>query len=205
MTSALTHFSSDSQRPGQGLSQAAGTELTRARKSCGQGGEAGGFSLTSHSPPGLQQVRGADPLPGSPLGKDLGPAALRLYIRVPSKPSGPESHTLHPEAPSTRPSSPAASQDPAWPRVATKGPTLTLVEANLVPKDHHAFCQQLVLKVNTEGLSPPLWMPWGVLASRAPESPSTSEQPRLKGGGDSLRSHSPPAAGPEHQFIQEGN
>lgn len=82
------------------------------------------------------------------------------------------------------------------------GPTLTLVEADLVPKDHHAFCQQLILKVNTEGVSPPLWMPWGVLASRAPESPSTREQLRLKGGGDSPRPHSPPAAGPEHRFSQ---
>lgn len=66
---------------------------------------------------------------------------------------------------------------------------LTLVEAELVPQDHHAFCQQLVLKgTQTLSLSLPLG---GGVADRAPESPSRrGELPPLTRGSQ----HGPWAA-----------
>lgn len=56
------------------------------------------------------------------------------------------------------------------------GPRLTLVEADLVPQDHHAFRQQLVLKGTRGDAVTAPWVPRGLQVGRAPEGPKTGSR-----------------------------
>lgn len=167
----------------------------------------GDFSPIPLGPPGLQQVGGQTFSPTrSPPGTGSLPAVPEAsFLSLPSPPTpDQESHiAMIPTSTPAVPPSLARARSPGSYTRRQHSPAhsprrgsapLTLVEADLVPQDHHALRQQLVLEgARRLGHDPEGAL--GVLAGRAPTSPPPAAKARP--GRDSLTPPLPPAAGPE--------